>query len=278
MGYGVSPFGVSPYGVGLTSGLRVVSARAVTLNSVAVTFSDQPRASDPASIHDALNPENWSLAVLTPPTAVVRLAQHVEVDATGYVLTVFFDGILTYGARYSITVAETVLDVDQHEFVEPTARTAAFTALNAPQRLTVAQEKASFRDIANPFLPRYAGSTGRTLGTFAATSSGTLELDAGLANLVKRCFRRALTRRGAFLHLPDYGTDLPIKGLIRPTDLRKIQQVMLIQIRQEPDVIAAQVSLQQVASSPGVLLCGIKAKSQKGVETSGTVPIDLSEL
>lgn len=278
MGFGVSPFGVSPFGVGLTSGLRVVSAKAVSLNSVAVTFSAKPRGVDPVSSDDVLNPANWSLVVLSPPTAIVRLAQYVTIDASEFVATVFFDGVLTYGARYQIVVSETVKDELAEEFIEPTGRIAAFDALGAPQRFTTAQEEASFLDLANPFVSRYAGAKDRKLGTFAATSSGALELDSGLANLAKRCFRRLLTRKGAFLHLPDYGLNLPIKTLIRPADLRKLQQSALIQLKQELGVVSAQVSLQQSPENPGVLLCGVKAKSQTGIETSGVVPIDLTEL
>lgn len=276
MGYGVSPFGVGPFGVGMTSSMRVVSARAASLNSVAVTFSEPPRAEDPASTLDVLLPSNWSLAVLTPPDAVVRLPQYVIAD--GAVVTVFFDGVLTYRARYAITVAETVMDSAEEETVEPTERTAAFTALGQPKRVTVAQEQSTFNDLSNPFVPRYAISGDRKLGTFAATSFGALELDSGLAGLAKRVFRRTLTKKGAFLHLPDYGVDLPIKGLLRPTELRKLQQVLLVQVQQEPKVVAAQVSLQPDPRNPGILFVGLRVRSQTGVETNGVVPIDLTEL
>lgn len=275
MGFAVSPFGVTPYGIGTFGSFGVVDARAASLNSVLVNFERQPKSFDPVAFDSVLRPGNWFLEVLSPPTAIVRFAQYVTVGVKS--ATVFFDGVLTYGALYRITVAASVVAVDD-ELIDPTRRTAEFTALGPAKVLSVAQEQSSFMDIANPYVPRYAAAKDRKLATFAATSSGTLELDRGVASLAKRCFRRVLTRRGSFVHMPTYGVDLPIKGLIRPNDLRKLQQDLLVQLRQEPQVVAASVSLRLDATSPGVVFCGIKVRSQTGVETSGTVPIDLSEL
>lgn len=275
-GFGVGAFGLMPFGGGGIVGLYVVSAQAASLNSVVVTFSEEPRAVDPVRSEDALNPSNWTLEVLSPSTAIVRLAQHVEVTAT--LVTVFFDGKLTPRARYRITASDTLENADDSETIIADMRSADFTSLQFPRPVPVQDSTAvSIVDIANPQMPRQAGP-GRALGTFATTAAGTLELDSGLPNQVKRCVRRITTRRGSFLHLPDYGVNLPLKGLLRANDLRKFQQVLELELQQEPDTAAASVTCRIDPATPGVVYCLTKVRSRTGVEQQALVPITLTEI
>jgi len=128
------------------------------------------------------------------------------------------------------------------------------------QPLTVAENRAASRDIANPQVPRDAGRN--TLGAFVRDADGDLATDEGRAQLRKRIYRRLGTIRDGFFHLPGYGLKVESKRLIGPSQLRRLQQDALSQIRSEPGVVSASVSARQPV--PGVVVLTIRVQDTQG--------------
>ena len=260
-------FGAGPFGTG--SALEIAFARAERVNAAFVTFTSPPAMSDPATYWDALNPANWTLTAYNPLTATVRLAQYIErVDA--FTARVLFDGPLDSLAFYQIEAANlqslygvSMLDACA-QFV--------FRALQIARPILTPDAGLSLgTDVANPWGP--SDDPNSKLGTYQITNQGDLELDSGRIYLRKRVIRRVTTGLSGFFHLPDYGTGMPIKGLITPSQLRSVQARANTQIRQEPGVLACSVIAQQLESDPFVVVLTIRIRDNNGTSDTFTVPI-----
>lgn len=263
-GAGSTPLGSASY-------LAVAEAREVSRNSVRVTFSTAPVASDPATAWDALNPENWRLEPLSPHGIVVRLAQVVRRVAETAV-DVFFDGPLDAPATYRIVV-ENVREVGGGEIsLDEECRAAAFATFPL-FRVPPARARAARVDLANPQLLNDEKVT-NPLGTFQINDRGDFALESGRAYLRKRILRRATSALGSFFHLPAYGFEQPLKGLIKPSVIRSLQSAVLAQVLREPDVAKAAVEVFLARSD--ILVISIKVVDTNGEADQMTVPVPLS--
>lgn len=280
-GFGTTPFGVGPFGVGgeaEAATFYLVAAVQLTLNMVAVDFSQHPKAQDSVTLNDALNPALWSLVAINPPDAVIRLPQLVQATANPFVVNVFFDGPLGPFARYRITVAGTLLNSAEDTAIDPFARWADFVTMGPAVTQTAAQAQTLTYDLASPQMPKYTTGTDQLLGTMQPTSDGSLELDSGLRYVAKRILRRLITEQGGFAHMPDYGLGKPVGSLMRTSDLRALQQDAQKQLLQEDGVVSASVGLRQDPAAPGVIYMSISVRTQDGRTVTDSFGVDLSEV
>lgn len=260
--------GATPFGSGTL--LAVASAREVSLNSVEVEFSVAPVASDPATFWDALNPSNWRLEPLSPHGIVVRLAQVVtRVSETA--VRVFFDGRLDAPATYRIVV-ENIREAGGGSIsLDEECRAAEFQTFPI-YRVPPSRERASRIDLANPQTLSDEKVT-NPLGTFQINDRGDYGLESGRAYLRKRILRRATSALGTFFHLPDYGFESPLKGLVKPSARRALQAAVLAQVLREPDVAQASVEVFQVENHPEILVLAISVVDTNGEADQMTVPV-----
>jgi hypothetical protein len=91
-------------------------------------------------------------------------------------------------------------------------------------------------------------------------------IDEGDKLLFKRVFRRLLSERGAFTHLPNYGASFRVKGLFRPSVLQSMASEAAGQMRNEPDILNAAVQLQPVATDRGTLVRATISLQRRGQE------------
>jgi hypothetical protein len=304
LGAGAGPAGALPAGAGWAGGLTL--ARQIALNAVEVTFDGAPLARDRGGAFDALNPARWRLEVRDPAGAGVRLAQTVLAydDATGELVSpgagagaggageswhfpilgtpapvdlggltgvrfvVIFDGPLDAIVVYRIVV-EGITDVYG---IEPYSAFADFVAF---KRVRVAPELDLERpalDLANPQTERdRAGAP--ALGSLSVDETGDWANDAGTPSLRKRILRRISSAAGTWFHMPDYGLAQPLKRLVSPGRLLRLQARAQAQILREPDVASARVSVSAVA--PGVVRVTVRAKSTAGAVEVVNTDLDL---
>ena len=263
-GVGSMPLGSGPFGSGA---IGIVEARASALNAVDVLFdvATPSAVGDPADFFNASNPNNWSLQVLQPFGAVVRLAQLVEALLDGLTLRVFWDGVLDPRAQYAIVLDERVGNVG--------CREADFFGLIGPRPLTEVQRQERL-DIANPQLLKDAPVFDPPpLGTYQLTDTGDFAQDSGRASYRKRIFRRLTSPENGFFHLVGYGLQTDEKQLIRPDILRTLKSKAESQILREPETVAVRVSASQDPQDPKVVNLLVKARDNIGDIEPFTVPI-----
>lgn len=245
-------FGLHPFGTGAFAGpgqIEVLGAYAVARNEVLAFTNVAPRADDPEGWDSATNPRNWALATLDPtvtsgglsavpeptPGAVpTRFPSIVQVDLDDdeeTTLHLFTDVPLELRVRYRLSVVMMVGSTGQ-TFVGPTDF--LFRGL-APQR-------ALARGVREPLEPYRDLDTSRA-GAFRFEPSGDIGVHAGNESLKKRVYRRILTDPGGFAHLPRYGAGLRVKAAMRNGTLQELANNLAEQIRREPDVAAASVTL-----------------------------------
>lgn len=269
--FGSGGVGSTPFGSG--SSLAVVSAVQEALNAVLVTFSAPPRMFDPGSVYDARNPANWTLSVLEPYDAEVRLAQWTErVDAL--TVRVLFDGPLSAPARYEIHASPTIEDLTGLPIVSLCAGAVFETFPPTRVASPFAPAAQTPADLNNPWLLKDAQGVRPTpLGTLQVTPEGDYALERGESYLRKRILRRATTMQGEFFHLPNYGFGLMLKGTIRPDVLRRLQAEAQAQILREPDVATALVTAQLAAGTTDTIVLTMTVTDRYGLTEELTVPV-----
>lgn len=288
-GFGGMPYGGGPFGtatadtLGLTGGVR-----ALTANQVVVAYTGDPGLPNPSNPDSPLNPGNWTLEPIDPPTAVVRLVQDVQlvteatlptflddipqlVSVELPVFLVSFDGVLTPGATYRLTLETEGTEISGCECAEFVALLLRRDALESDTR----DDDGFLRDIANPFLSRDALQFPPKLGTYQVTDTGDFGLDkSGVSGLRKRILRRVSSALGEFFHLPGYGVAVGIKKLLTLDAMQRLQARVTAQVLREPEVTEAQVSVIRVTGFPGVVSISVRAKTGDGEDVAIVVRSD----
>jgi hypothetical protein len=139
-------------------------------------------------------------------------------------------------------------------------------------------------DLANPQTRQAIGSAGtigeiEAQGSYPVDETGDYSIDQGLLSYRKRIFRRLITRRGAFAHLPDYGVgtiDI-VKQLSRPRTRETLAAEAEAQIQLEPETVAVSVRVRVVedAQNPGLVFFLVKARTKAGDVVATSVPISI---
>jgi len=140
------------------------------------------------------------------------------------------------------------------------------------------------RDIANPQtgdalfdpLPEASTLPDDFFATYRYDETGDVATDEGLASYKKRVFRRLLTKKNRFAHLPGYGTLIPdsVKRLARPALRQSLAADAEDQIRQEPETVAVKVVVEM--TTQGVAFYRIRVKTNIGKAANMAVPIAFS--
>jgi len=270
--FGSGPFGSVPFGSG--SSVSLFAARQVALNAVRVTFVVAPAISDPAVAWDALNAENWRLEARDPAAAIVRLAQWVEkVDEAQ--VDVFFDGPLSAPAIYRIVASDLRTPSGSPIALVQDCRQADFATF-PPYRVPPNRARPDVRtDLANPQTLSDEKVT-NPLGTFQINDRGDYGLESGRPYLRKRILRRATSAFASFFHLPEYGFEQPLKGVIKPSLQRALQARAMGQIMREPDVARASVEVFTLPDHPEILVLAIAVVDTNGQADQMTVPVSFA--
>lgn len=249
-------WGIGPWGTGV---FAVAAARAVSENVVLVLFSEAPTRSGLLFLEDGLRPQNYGVASLGDGRSV-RVTDVSVVPESDLAVYVGLDRALSASPnQYRITVvnveseAGLPLDGAQSSWdfpglllkrVPPDPETAGGGSRDfaSPQQL---------RDALDP-VPDIVAAT---LGSMPVDDTGDYAYDEGAANLRKRIFRRLVTRRGGFYHLPNYGLGIPemLKKGVSGARLRQIQDDARRQLSEEPDLDGATVSVTHTQTEKGGL-------------------------
>jgi phage baseplate assembly protein W len=276
-GFGSGGWGDSPWGSG-DDELRLLSALAVRENAVRLTFSAPPLFNGILDAHDASNPARYNFVPVPGtigsdglPARPVFAVSAAEVGGGGAQIDVTLDrpmspypavyiasvnGLVTSESELLLAIGATsTLFFGVHRFVPPPSTDTAIPS----------------RDVANP--QTRAALTGpealsytndSVLGTIPVDSSGDYAFDAGLTNLKKRIYRRLITSKGRFGHLPEYGIGVPdqIKKLNSAAVRQQVVAEAEKQISQEPDVEQVRVTIVSDPASPSIVRFRIKVRAK----------------
>lgn len=254
-GYGDEAWG-DPFGAG--GPLHVVRAVAVSSHVVRVVFDETPLTRSAAGATDARNPGNYLFAVVdgdaSAPIPVgvdreplVGPVYGVESgDERG--MDVHVDRALAIGVTYNVEAVNIVAALGGALASPSDADFLGVTPLgigDPPKRSD------ALIDIGNPL----------GVGHYQVDSSGDIIPDASaLASLKKRVIRRITTDKHAFSHLPGYGARLAVKEVASLAELDSYRADLLQQIRREPDVLDAAVSIRLLPQGVVTFSVAVQAK------------------
>ena len=253
-----------------TTTLQVLRAAALDDRTMRVWLSTEPRHVSGHAPDDALNRFNWSIGVqaggVTAPVVEAPL-QVIPAPLTGaagaWAVDLAVDRALMAHATYRVTAGARITSADSSTLMalSPANRFDAFglapRRASRPSRILVREQL----DL--------APSGG---GAWVATETGGLALHGGDEACRKRVIRRVTTPKGAFYHLPKYGSGVRIKATMRVGDLAVLQHDILRGVREEPDIEAASVVVSKLTT--GAFQFAIRGRTFQGqdVSASGLVP------
>ncbi len=294
--WGSGRWGAGPWGGGVGALLTLTSALAVRENVVRLFFSqpvyfssvlDPPDASN--IVHYTIDPVDGSTDQLGQPARPVNVifaqlpnaasSPPVDPGAVGTAIDLLLDRPMSsLPASYTVNVFGLMND-KQTTSLDPTSVTfpAVYRELSPPSLETAAP----MRDIANPqtlaALKEVAPDVLNAIATFVVGDDGDYAFDQGVTNLKKRVIRRIFTKKGGFLHLPNYGVGITSYGkkLARLDTIGKITTDARIQIQREPDVAKALISSDVRRTVPEMLRLhiAIKPRGARSQKFTVNVPI-----
>ncbi len=249
--------------------------RATSLNSMRLTFSLPVQMEDRSGSNDALNVDNYDVTAVVPPDAFVPFIQWIE-PVDEFTVEIYFDNELQPDVLYRIQALNVATAWPDCQTLDPACSACEFTSL-IPERPAdaIRRNDEERMDLSNPQVVEDRKQADGPLGSFQINNQGDFALEDNPSYLRKRILRRATTGVGEFFHLPGYGFGTPLKGLLTPGALRRIQAAAVRQIRQEPDVRAANVRVRQAsAATPNVVVLDIRVITTDGRTEAFTAPID----
>jgi len=262
-GYGYQAWGTSEWG-GLSVGvIDFVRAFAAGDRIVLVELNYEPQHLGAQYPGDALNPASWTIVgpvrnaegVITGTSD--RVVASVEyVNATTYRLITLFP----LGPATDTLTVSTVGLRNPVGAVQPDAAISFDGCAQAPQLVAQPGTTGDLRNIQPQVLDNQVS------GTLQVGSDGDYQLGTVEETVRKLIVRRLTIPKGGFTWLPDYGLDLPVKGLISPGQLPVIRDTIKANVLKEPEVVDAgvRVSLQ----SDGIVLVQIQARLRSGTSVN----------
>jgi hypothetical protein len=262
-GYGYQAWGTSQWG-GLSVGvIDFVRAFAAGDRIVLVELNYEPQHLGAQYPGDALNPASWTVVgpvrndegVITGTSD--RVVASVEyVNATTYRLITLF----ALGPATDTLTVSTVGLRNPVGAVQPDAAISFDGCAQAPQLVAQPGTTGDLRNIQPQVLDNQVS------GTLQVGSDGDYQLGTVEETVRKLIIRRLTIPKGGFTWLPDYGLDLPVKGLISPSQLPLIRDTIKSNVLKEPEVVDAgvRVSLQ----GDGIVLVQIQARLRSGTSVN----------
>lgn len=261
-GFGRESFG-DPFGGG--GGLHLVRVVAVGGQLFRAVFNKSPKAKSSLASNDALNAGNYSLTVLagqaTTPLCV-GVFQLIEFPAFGLLaagevgVDVQTDRPLVVGLSYQVAVQPRLAAADGDSMGSPYL--ASFVGAARPTRTR--RNSRSMSDI----IDFASGDAGLTV------VAGDIGTATGLDSTRIRCFRRILTAKNAFAHLPGYGIGFQPKQPLSTARTGALKTDLAQQLRQEPDVSSATSNIQQDARGFVLVTANVTTK------TGGTLVLNIA--
>lgn len=291
-GWGGGQWGKAPWGGAGGAGstdLVVLNAVAVRENVVRVEFNVAPLLTGTLDPNDASDRHRWAVAPVpggvgldglqVRPVAPVQAARANVPNGAGRFIDVTVDRPFSaYPCRYRVA-ANNLVTPDGFT-LNPCFTGADFYAVRAAHVSNNPEAVLPRRDVASPqslnaFLS-IPDPALQALGAFAVDATGDYATDSGIINLKKRIYRRLLTTKGAYAHLPDYGVGVPQYGKRLATAAARQEMVAEAerQLRQEPDVAAVSVQLQQ--RRPGLFALLVLVRTVAGAGLKCELPIDVT--
>ena len=254
---------------------QMVRALSVGGQVVRVVFNAEPKHKRQAAGDDALNGANYQVEVIAgqgqPPQSVGVHPDVIPWPAYGvfndgeFALDLQVDRPLVVGLRYRVTVDSVVVAQDTRHLTAPYGW--EFQGEARPIVTLQQRGKMGLVDFAsNPIS-----------GGIIVDSSGDWACDAGdIVGTRKRCFRRVLTKRGAFTHLQNYGLNYDVKVPATTNKLAGLRSDIQAGLAQEPDVdsVATQVSL----DARGWLTLGMRVKTKQGQDVPAVLAVSTSGI
>lgn len=249
--FGFTPLGAGPGPFGGPGLITVLGVLPESVNGLVVVFDRAPVARGAGLYYSATNIRNYAMTPVDPSTPTIDGVQVPVgmlvpgyspqvagatgdlVDAHQVHLQVEAD--LQPTVRYVLRVDPRVRGRHGEVFAGPTDwEFLALTpgALIPPSR----RREERYRDLAYSTFPRPDG--GDTL-VYEFDPNTDLAIQGGGDSLRKRIYRRLLTNRGGFAFLPGYGAGLQPQALARGNQLQELADVVVEQVRQEPEVLDA---------------------------------------
>jgi hypothetical protein len=262
-GYGYQAWGTSQWG-GLSVGvIDFVRAFAAGDRIVLVELNYEPQHLGAQYPGDALNPASWTVVgpvrnaegVITGTSD--RVVASVEyVNATTYRLITLFP----LGPATDTLTVSTVNLRNPVGAVQPDASISFDGCAQAPQLVAQPGTTGDLRNIQPQVLDNQVS------GTLQVGSDGDYQLGTVEETVRKLIIRRLTIPKGGFTWLPDYGLDLPVKGLISPGQLPVIRDTIKSNVLKEPEVVdcGVRVSLQ----GDGIVMVQIQARLRSGTSVN----------
>lgn len=294
-GFGSMPVGSGPFGSALAAGagLSVLTTLAIRENVVRVTFNEAPRYTQLGDPNDAASASRYAIVPVDGttgrdgnPTRPVSVAAIEQANAGGTVLDLVLDRPMSpEPGVYDLTLTGLVTAAALLPMATTTVQyTALFKGLVPP----IPEKIINNRDIANPQtlasimqpLPVATGeSLDGLLGTYQPDSQGDLAFEEGLIAYKKRVFRRLVTRRGAYAHLPNYGIGVlqTTKQLARAGIREQLAIEAEDQIRLEPETIDVSVAIVVDSNDLSLSRYRIRARTSFGPNIDFDVPITFTQ-
>lgn len=285
-GWGASPWGAGEWGAGSTDELELVDALAVRENVVRLRFNTAPRYTRTHDANDAAVPARYAITPVAGSKGLdgepARAVTPVRADVAptpfsfGSIIDVTVDRPFSpWNALYTVAVNQLV-SADGASLLAIGSTSRVFAGLYRGLRAQSLENALPSRDVANPQTyqdqldPLPQAGDPDALGVFPIGSDGDYAFDEGVANLRKRVFRRLITRRGAFAHLPSYGVGVPTYGkrlgtaAVRQQIAAEAEQ----QIGLEPDVTRVKVTLLSDPSTPSLTVLTASIVTTTGQNTT----------
>jgi len=262
-GYGYQAWGTSPFG-GLTVGVvDFVRAFAAGDRIVLIELNYEPQHLGPQYPGDALNPASWTVIGPVRNAAGVitgtsdRVVASVEyVNATTYRLITLFP----LGPATDTLTVSTVGLRNPAGAVQPDASISFDGCAQAPQLVAQPGTTGDLRNIQPQVLDNQVS------GTLQVGSDGDYQLGTVEETVRKLIIRRLTIPLGGFTWLPDYGLNLPVKGLVSPSQLPVIRDTIKNAVLREPEVVevGVRVSLQ----GDGIVMVQVQARLRTGTSVN----------
>lgn len=263
--YGISPLGteLGPFGgPGLLSVLGVLVSRT---NQIIVIWDSEPVHEKTARFDSASSFENYELSVVSPlvvasdgteilpkgkaiATRTPRILDASQDGLDTLQTAIDLDSQMEKGVDYELSIRTRIRGINGEPFAGPSLFVFAGIA-----RLRVVSAEPPTIETSVDLATVPVGMPNEASG-FIFDPNNDIATDSGDRFLVKRVFRRLLAEPGSFTHLPNYGLGYSVKGLFRPSTLQAMASKATAQLRQEPDVLNAAVTLQPVATARGTLV------------------------
>lgn len=276
MGWGQGPWGLNQWGGGGQADLRLESARAIRDNVVRLFFNAPPLFTGILDPSDASNPDRYQILAVPgtgaegtdPRTVSIVEAAIADVEgAGGSAIDVTLDRPMSgFPAQYTIVVNQLVV-AGTGGPLEAGFTSFTFPALAAFAPPPARDQLIPSRDIANP---QTLEATQQPLmltelGGIVVDERGDYAFDQGVVNLKKRIFRRLVTGKGRFNHLPEYGVGLleQLKKLSLQGNRREIAEDARAQISREPEVEDVSVEVVNDAQEPSLLRLRVRVRASK---------------